>query len=366
MADEQEKSFEPTDHKIEESRKKGDIPKSQEINSFAVLALGTIFLIFNFSLISDNVLSIFQSTFQFNSFFKMGELDIDNLKFLVGNISTSVALILLPLMGAIFLIAIVANVSQFGFLANPLKVDFSKMNPISGFKQLFTIKKVIDFWKMLIKFIILLFILFYIIYLDIKEIGNIMFFNLNDAFMGFFYYVNKILIVALTIIGVFAIIDLIVVRRTYFKKLMMSMQEMKDEYKNMEGNPEIKQKIKEMQRKMSQRESFKDVSTAKVVITNPTHYAVAISQEVNENGKELGDPVIIAMGTDENAFKIKQIALEHNIEIIENKPLARALYASGTVGQTIPEELMQAIFDILIELDYIQEYIKNRKKEKNN
>jgi len=362
MADEQEKTYEPTDHKIEEARKKGDIAKSQEINSFAVLFLGTVFLIFNFAFISDNIIKIFQSTFQFNSFFKMGELNIDNVKFLITNIISSVVWVLLPLMSTIFFVAVVANISQFGFLGNPLKVDFSKMNPISGFKQLFTIKKVIDFWKMLAKFVILLFILFFVIYLDIKEIGNIMFYNLNDALLGFFHHVNKILTIALSIIGVFAIIDLIVVRRTYFKKLMMSMQEMKDEYKNMEGNPEIKQKIKEMQHKMSQRDSIKDVADAKVVITNPTHYAIAISQEVDLEGQEFGDPVIVAMGTDENAFKIKQIALEHNVEIIENKPLARALYASGAIGKTIPDELMQAIFDILIELDYIQDYIKNKKK----
>jgi flagellar biosynthetic protein FlhB len=187
-------------------------------------------------------------------------------------------------------------------------------------------------------------------------------YGVDDAISSFLKYVIYIISVVLVIIGVFAIIDLIFIRYNYFKKLMMSIQEVKDEYKNTEGNPEIKQKIKQMQYEMSQRQSMEDTASAKVVITNPDHYAIAIAQEADFENRTFSDPIVVAKGKNENALKIKQIALENKVEIIENKPLARALYKSVEVGQEIPEEFMQIIFDILIQLDYIQTEINKNKK----
>lgn len=363
MADEQEKTFEPTDHKIQESRKKGDIPKSQEVTAFGVLFFGTFYLVIGFTFIVEHISSIFKYFFHFNKIKEFDDLDEDTTMTLFLNLSVELAYILLPLFLVIFLTAVIANLSQFGFLLNPIKLDVKKLNPISGFQQLFAMKKVVEFLKMLLKILVLLVILFTLLYINREGISKIPIYNLDKAFSEFFFYVKYILAILLLIIAIFALVDLVFVRYHYFKKLMMSMQEIKDEYKNTEGNPEIKQKIKQLQHETAQRANIQDVADAKVVITNPDHYAIAIKQDANFETNSFEDPVIIAKGKNEVALKIKQVALENDVEIIENKPLARALYASVEPGQVVPDEFMEVIFDILIQLDYIQDELKRRKKQ---
>jgi len=362
MADEQEKTFEPTEQKIQDARKKGDIPKSQEINSFSVLFIGTAYLIFGFPFIAEHITKIFKMLFSFNTLIGKDGFNKPNVGMILSDVMLELAYIMLPLMLIILVLAVVGNVSQFGFLLNPVKLELSKLNPISGFKNLLTMKKVVEFVKMLVKFLVLFLILFFILITEKEDIIYIAMYGVDDAISSFLKYVIYIISVVLVIIGVFAIIDLIFIRYNYFKKLMMSIQEVKDEYKNTEGNPEIKQKIKQMQYEMSQRQSMEDTASAKVVITNPDHYAIAIAQEADFENRTFSDPIVVAKGKNENALKIKQIALENKVEIIENKPLARALYKSVEVGQEIPEEFMQIIFDILIQLDYIQTEINKNKK----
>jgi len=358
--DEQEKTYQPTTEKIRKAREEGNVPKSQEINSFSVLLIGTIYIVFNFSFISEHITKIFRYSLNFNFILnnKFEETYTSMMDFYL----VEIGYILLPLVFLIFISAIVANLSQFGFLLNPLKIDTKKLNIINGFKQLFSKKKFIDFNKMLLKLIILIGILLLILYTKKDTLRNMELMSLGDSFSYFFKIILYILFVALTIIGIFAILDMVVVRMDYTKKQMMSFQEIKDEYKNTEGNPEVKQKIKQLQRQAAQRQSINEAADAKVIITNPDHYAIAIGQKINEEEGIFEDPIILAKGKNKVALQIKQIGYENNIEIIENKPLARALFANTEVGQTIPEEFMRLVFDILVEMDYVKQYLDKKNK----
>jgi len=225
-----------------------------------------------------------------------------------------------------------------------MKVKLSKINPINGFKQMFSPRKLVDLVKNLLK----IFLVGYVAYTDyitlLDKFGS---YVGQDVYVSFIDIMRTAFLMALKmcIVMVFiAVADFLYQWWKHEKDLRMSKQEVKDEYKMMEGDPKIKGKIRQKQMQMSAMRMMQQVPEADVVITNPTHFAVALAYKE----KEQIAPTILAKGQDYIAHKIREVAMEHDIQIVENPPLAQSLFAACEVGDEIPDELYQAVADVLV------------------
>ena len=265
--------------------------------------------------------------------------------------------IIIPIGVIIILFSVIGNLMQSGFLmtGEPLKPKLSKLNPISGFKNMFSKKALGN----LIKSIILVTILFKVGYsfmeknfMGILKTGDIYLPYLMSTIITLIKSLIQSILLALLVISV---LDFAYQKYTHKKGLKMTKQEVKEEYKQMEGNPEIKGKIKQKQREMSSRRMMEAVPSANVIVTNPTHISIAIKYE---KGKDQA-PIVVAKGADLVAFKIREIAKEHDIPIIENKPLARLMYKEVEIEQEIPEKVYQEVAEVLVAVYKI----KNRYKK---
>ena len=343
-----EKTEPATQKKLNDARKKGQVAKSREItNGLELLALflilkfwvgqmGVQFLdIFNamYSRIPD-VTVYWQDT--------MPERDISMLfqQMLLG-----VLLIIAPILLVGYLIAFLTDVAQVKWkpTLEPMKPKFNKLNPISGFKKIFSVNALVE----LVKSVAKIGLIGYICYAYLKDKWVILF-NLYDVTL-----MQALQLVADTVtnlgirIAVFymliAFADFAYQKIKFANDMKMTKQEIKEEYKQQEGDPQIKGKIRQKMRETSMRRMMQSLPQADVVITNPTHYAVAIKYD-----PDVADaPLVIAKGEDYLAARIKEVAKENKIEIVENKPLARMLYANVDIGQAVPPELYQAVAEVL-------------------
>jgi flagellar biosynthetic protein FlhB len=340
MADE-EKTEEPTSRKIEKAREEGNVPKSMEAAGFVVLFLALLVLFFYIKYI----------VFYFEDFFKYfySFIGVEITKEVVFNILIKGTFYFFVIMFPIFLVVVIAgilaNVSQFGFLftVKVLIPKLEKINPIKGLKNLFSVKKLVEGIKITFKVFIAFFVGFEIFLSFFDEMPKL---ALMDFFNQMRWLEKKSFIIILSMLAVFfvfAVIDFIYQRYTYKKSLRMSKQEIKDEFKQTEGNPEVKAKIRQMQREMAKKRMIAEVPKADVVITNPTHYAVALRYDKTKDEA----PRVIAKGVDNLALKIKEVAREAGVMIVENPPLARELYRLVDIDETIPPKLYKAVAEIL-------------------
>jgi flagellar biosynthetic protein FlhB len=342
MADDQEKTEDPTPKKIEDARKEGNIAKSQDVVGVTTLIIGVVVIIFYLKFLFYKVMNFYVYYLSFVSH----EFTISDLINLVIKSILEVFILLIPLMAAIMLAGVLGNVAQFGFLftTKAIKPKFSKLNPITGLKNLFSKKKLFEGVKMTLKVAIAFGIGFNLFLGWLDEIPKLELFPLMTQIK---WLMDKSIILAFTMIAVFlvfAVIDFAFQKYSYKKSLKMSKQEIKDEMKNSEGNPEIKAKIRQIQMKMASQRMMKEVPKADVVVTNPTHYAVAIRY----NKEEDKAPKVVAKGVDHLAQKIKEIARENDVMVVENRPLARQLYAEVEIEDYIPEKLYKAVIEVLV------------------
>jgi flagellar biosynthetic protein FlhB len=275
-----------------------------------------------------------------------GWLNANELTATISRVLMNLLRTLLPILGAAMIAGIAINLLQVGFLftTKPLGMKFNRISPISGFKRMFSLKTLVDLSKSLLKVIVL----GYIAYNEYRKLLD-EFPNLVglDIYLTFIQIMKTAFLTALKmcIAMVFiAAADFLYQWWKYEKDLRMTKQEVKDEYKMMEGDPKVKGKIRQKQRQMSMMRMMSRVPEADVVITNPTHYAVALKYDE----KESSAPVVIAKGQDYIAQKIKEAALEHGVQIDENKMLAQSLYALCEIDDEIPADLYQAVADILV------------------
>ena len=342
MADEQEKTEQPTPKKIEDARKEGNVAKSQDVSGVVTLVVGVVVVIFYMKFLLYKLMDFYV---YYVSFFSH-EFTINDIVSLFFKSVIEVFILLAPLAIAIMLAGVIGNVAQFGFLftTKSIQPKFSKINPISGLKNLFSTKKLFEGVKMTLKVAIAFLVGFKLFIGWLNEIPKIELFDLMTQIK---WLADKAIILAFTMIAVFlvfAAIDFAFQKYQYTKSLKMSKQEIKDEMKNSEGNPEIKAKIRQIQMKMAQNRMMGEVPKADVVITNPTHYAVAIKY----NRAEDRAPKVVAKGFDHLAQRIKEVARENDVMIIENKPLARQLYAEVEIEEEIPEKLYKAVIEVLV------------------
>jgi flagellar biosynthetic protein FlhB len=340
MADEQEKTEEPTSKKIEKAREEGNVAKSQDVSGFVTLVIGITVLIVYTRYMFDELSNFYVyyigfigQEITFSTFFNMVIESI-----------LKVLILLAPLALAIMIAGILGNVGQFGFnfTTKVLSPKFEKLNFIKGLKNLFTLKKLVEGTKMTLKVAVAFGVGFWLFTQFLEEIPKLEIFPLMDQIE---WLLDKAIVLAFTMLAVFlvfAAIDFVWQKHSYKKSLKMSKQEVKDEHKNQEGNPEVKARIRRLQMQMAMNRMMGNVPKADVVITNPTHYAVAI-----QYSKEEGAPKVLAKGVDHLAQRIKEVARENDVMIVENKPLARDLYASVEVEEFIPDRLYKAVAEVL-------------------
>jgi len=341
MADDQEKTEEPTDKKIEDARKEGNVPKSQDASGVVTLFIAILAFLMLFPFMAKHMILLFKY------YFSLVGSPLDKASMLDIAIVTikEFLLMVIPLAVAVAIAGVLAAFAQFGFLftTEAIMPKFSKLDPIKGTKNLFSVKKMIEGVKVTFKAFTTLGVGFIFFFYFIEELPTVALFGLHDQLI---WLKDKMLVIALVmlfIIFVFAIIDVIIVRKQYFDGLKMSKQEIKDEMKNMEGDPLIKSKIRQIQMQASRKRMMAEVPNADVVITNPTHYAVAIQYDAEKSHA----PIVVAKGMDHIAQQIKKIARENSVHIVQNPPLARSLYNEVEVEKPIPETLFAAVAEVL-------------------
>lgn len=343
-----EKTEPATEKKKQDARKEGQVAKSKEIeNAFTLMAL---FLILKFwvSTLAGNLLGLFPNIYadipEYLKNYDGYVNDTSIIKLVLDTLVQSVILVA-PVFVVGFVVSFVCDVAQVKWqpTAKTLEPKLSKLDPIKGFKKIFSSRALVELIKSIIKIVI---------------IGLVAYSYLKKNANGIFLLYGKDLIPSITEIGnlvinmgirisiaylVIAFADYAYQRWKYNDDLKMTKQEVKDEYKQQEGDPQVKGKIHQKMREASRRRMMQNLPKADVVITNPTHYAVALMYDA----EKYDAPIVVAKGADYLARKIKEVAKENSIEIVENKPLARMLYANVEVGELVPPELYQAVAEVL-------------------
>lgn len=337
-----EKTEKATPKKREDERKKGRVAKSQDVNTALLLLFCFILLAVLGSFMKNNMLDLYAHTF---SEYIHWDIDIQSTMEIAYEVMIQFAKIVIPIMLIAVIISVAANLLQVGFLftAEPLKFDLKKIDPIQGAKRIFSIRAIVELLKSLFKIVFIGTITFSIIWIFKDDMMMVAFKDVESA-IGFFGRMTIIMGIASTIaLILLAVLDYMYQKYDFEKNIRMSKQDIKDEHKNIEGDPLIKSKLKEKQRQIAMRRMMAEVPKADVVITNPTHYAIAIKYDE----AIASAPYVIAKGTDDVALKIKEIAKNADVLTIENKPLARSLYNEVELNEIIPEQFYQAVAEIL-------------------
>ncbi|MCT4613024.1 MAG: flagellar biosynthesis protein FlhB [Clostridia bacterium] len=339
-----EKTEKPTPKKRREAREEGQVAKSQEVSA-ALLFIAMFFMLQSSGGYMLNKMNeVFRTVYN-----NIGNVDnLNNNTYIMkalGMLFGNILIIILPILATSLIISIVGNIIQTGWFPTlkPLKPKFSKLNPIEGFKKTFSKKMLTEFFKIIMKISILA----TIIYVLLKSEQTKIYKFINMTPIDIAEEVGRTVTGLGMKTGMFfiavAAIDYFFQRREHEENLKMTKYEVKQEYKQTEGNPEIKGKIRQKMREASMRRMMQDIPKADVVITNPTHFAVAVKYD---HSASLA-PIVVGKGADYMAKRIKDIARENDIEIIENKPLARGLYASCEIGDDIPPDMYEAVAEVL-------------------
>ena len=345
----QEKTEEATAHRLRKALEEGKVAKSKELSSVGVISLGFLALYAMGPTIAEETMKVMRHMFTQAPLMDFNQLSLitifrDN----VGGFFVAIG----PFMVVMVVIGAMVNIAQVGvrFTAKPLEPKFDKINPIEGFKRLFKPKTAVEFVRDVIKVTLIVSLGYLIITHDIQEFMLLVDVPTAQFAASFGLFA---LLLAMKISGVMlilAIFDFAYQRYNYKKEMRMTKQEIKDESKDTDGNPELKSRIRQVQREAARKRMMSEVPTADVVVTNPTHIAVALKYD-----KELmNSPTVVAKGQRLIAQRIKELALSCGVPVIENKPLARSLFDMCEVGVSIPATLFKAVAEILAHVYQLQ------------
>ena len=343
-----EKTEPATAKKLDDARNEGQVAKSQELNH--ALGLVSLFVILKLfiSFIGERLMGSFQLIYNKIPDIideSVGGMSVYMANMVINNVLGTILLTLAPFLLIGFAIAVFSNIIQIKWkvTTKPMMPKFSKLNPISGFKRIISKDSLFELLKSIVKIVVII----YVAYTSIKDHQNDLFLIYDIPLLQVVLLVGTIVIdtgLKIAMVYIFiGIADVVYQRHKFKEDMKMTKQEVKDEFKNTEGNPEIKGRQRSRMREASQRRMMQSLPSADVVITNPTHYAVAIKYDSKQNSA----PVVVEKGENFLAQRIKEVAKENHIEIVENKPLARMLYANVDVGQEVPPELYQAVAEVL-------------------
>ncbi len=344
MADEDDasKTEEPTEKKLSEAKRKGNVAQSQEIKHWGVLLAATATLVMLAPFMATNirmtVLPFIEQPHAYN-------FDFEDLRLTLWNTIGDIFIVLLPFLSLMIVAALTANIGQFGLNVSgeKIKPDLSKISVLKGLKRLFSVRTVVEFVKGIMKLVIVSAVA---AFLAMPLLGDI---ELLTQ-VSFLYSLDKIHTIAIMmtagtvgVMTVIAALDFVFQKFQNMKQLRMTKQEVKDEHKQQDGDPQVKARIRRVRMERAQQRMMQAVEEADVVITNPTHYAVALSYKMSE----MAAPKLVGKGVDHLAFRIRDVAAANDIPLVENPPLARALYASVELDEEIPAEHFKAVAEVI-------------------
>lgn len=343
-----EKTEPATSKKLEDVRKEGQVAKSKEI--ITAVSLMSLFIIIKVyvSTIGTKLIDAFKEIYELFAIMTDGSGSGLPMNLAAGIIRETFVIIInivAPILIIAVVIAVLGNMLQQKWMvtSKPLQPKFSKLSPLNGFKRMFSVKQLVELFKS----IAMMIVIGIMVYTTVKKEMNLLltFYDIT-LYTALSAIGNIVVDLGIKISAVFLVIgfvDLLYQRHKFKTDNMMTKQEVKDEFKNAEGDPQVKGQIRRKMQEISRRRMMQQLPEADVVITNPTHFAVALKYEPDQGRA----PVVIAKGADYLAFQIREKAKEYNIEIVENKPLARIIYHNIDIGMEIPPELYQAVAEIL-------------------
>ena len=339
--DQSEKTEDPSQKKIDDAYRRGDVPKSQELSSAFVLLGGTLVVGLMTGPAMVDLAGLFRGLIAQSASIP---LDAGALVALAGKLGPEVAVaVALPFL-FLMAMAVAGNLVQHRlvFSVDPITPKLSKISPIAGFKRLFSLESLMNFAKGLIKIAVVGVLMVLILYPRRDELDAILFTDLAQFLPGVLDLAVALMLATAAVMVVVGVADYLYQRHRWFERQKMTVKEVRDEYKQQEGDPTVKAKLRQVRMERSRRRMMAAVPTATVVVTNPTHYAVALKYESGMDA-----PVCVAKGVDAVALSIRQVAREHEVTIVENPPLARALHASVDLDRTIPQEHFEAVAKVI-------------------
>ncbi|MGL4205174.1 MAG: flagellar biosynthesis protein FlhB [Aeromonadaceae bacterium] len=355
-SDGQERTEDPTGRRLQQAKEKGQVARSKEMGTAVVLLTGVIGLMLTGSWLGDAMLAIWRSNFSFE---RERVFDPENM---LTALQADLGHLMAPLL-TLFLLILIASVlgnlviGGFNFSSEAMLPKFNKLNPISGLKRMFGVQSLIELVKSIGKVLFIAtmaWVVFQMNFAHIMDLSQRQFpFAIEDA-LDITLWIGLLLCCALVPI---VMIDVPFQLWNHSRQLKMTKQEVKDEYKDSEGKPEVKGRMRQLQYEMANRRMMAEVPKADVVVTNPTHYSVALKYD---KGKPGAAPVVVAKGVDEVAMKIREIAREYQVPMVASPPLTRALYHTTKLDHEIPEGLFVAVAQILAYVYQLQAYQKGR------
>lgn len=336
-----EKTEDPSEKKLRDAQERGDVAKSQEVNTWFIMAASLI-IIASFSANMANELVVSFAGIVEHSY----SLPVDNgglrkLWYMIGEML--VMPLLLPL-GILAVAGLLGNIIQHKpvFSAEPVMPKFSKVSPIAGFGRLFSSQSLLNFGKGVVKITLVSIILVAVIWPERDRLDLLVRTDVAQVLPIVLELTLKLVGATFILFTVIAIVDYAYEKWKWLQKQKMTLKEVKDEHKAQEGDPQIKGRIRQIRLERARKRMMKAVPNASVIVTNPTHYSVALKYE-----KGMNAPLVLAKGIDEVAFRIREVAKEHDIPLVENPPLARALYATVDIDQEVPSEHYRAVADVI-------------------
>jgi flagellar biosynthetic protein FlhB len=336
-----ERTEEATQTRRDEFRSRGQVAHTKELGSGLILLFAFIIIYMSGQFFFKQILELFEASFGVNLSQAVRD---DNYNEILKVALTKFVLLFMPIGLITVTIGVLSSIFQIGILnvEDALEPNFDKINPINGLQRLFSFKSIVEGIKSLLKICLVIYLLYWILSKELITISNLMDFSVMELLQFVGRKTGQLVgLVALLMIFI-AVADYFYQRWDLEKQMMMTKQEIREEIKSREGNPMIKSRVRRIQREIANRRMMQNVPKADVIITNPTHIAVALKYD-----KNLPAPQLIAKGGDLIAEKIKAIAREHGIPIVENKPLARTIFKTLEIGQVVPRELFVAVAEVL-------------------
>ncbi len=336
-----EKTESPSAKRRADFRKKGQVAQSKEVQTAALLTLSLLFWIFYMPDFWNRLTVLISGIWRNAASFHGTPSDVNNILFFLAK---EMAFLLLPLFLLVLVIGFFSSVFQIGWLftTQPLSPDFSKLSPVKGLGRMFSLRSLVDLVKSILKVVLIGWIAYATVYSHFEEALILVDTSVTAAILFMGRIAVLILAKVCGILILIAAIDFLYTRHEMEEKMKMTKQEVKEEFKEMEGDPYIKSQIRRIQQEMARKRMMAEVPEADVVVTNPTHLSVAVKYD----NKSMDSPVVVAKGADHVAMRIRELARENDVPIIENPPVARLLHKID-LGAAIPEELFKAVAEIL-------------------
>lgn len=341
-ADQDSKTEEPTGKRLQDAHDKGNVISSMEVKTWTMLVGGTVVTLYMTpwmaSRLRDGMIRFIEQPHAMR-------MDVGELQTLLLNVGLDVALVLAMPFALLIVIAVTVPIVQHGWLwtAEKIKPDINKINPWAGLTRLFSLRQLLEMLKNILKLVIVGAAAAFVLWPHHRDVEAVMTMEIVSQIAYLMDRLREMLFVVLAIVMVMAAADYGYQRWDYMKKLRMTKQEVKDEHKQQEGDPMVKGRIRQLRVQRSRERMMQAVPTADVVITNPTHYAVALKYDMDS----MPAPMVVAKGVDHLALRIRQLAEENDVSVVENPPLARTLYATVEIDQEIRPEHYKAVAEVI-------------------